>query len=574
MIVEQLIELLAACVTLNQLCASLVTFVVIKLLLFVRSRQKLYTKLAESHINGPQPARVFAGGNFYQLEAETDHDYDIHARWLRQYGDTYGYYMSHTPVVITTNLKLLAAVFYDHVDVFNSRFEVLMNVKTLTSSLLLAPAARWKTMRKILTPAFSVYGLKQSKSTAVVEANVEQMMKFLATRHKTLGSGEVGVESLDVLKLMQSLALNLITKIGISLKNCEISDNDAYAEQLVAFLDTCDSVAVNLIYKFPFLKPILEFVANNFGLGAVLTRIERQVSEEIDNGLAYLRKLEPQASDEQLRSIYGGSIGSGNSNSNTNTNSNNNTDSSNANAASNEAGNFATPATVIHKMILLHFNGKLTRDEVIGNALIVLIGGFDTTSTSLTYLLWVLASNESVQQQARQDVKVNGADSEYLAAVINETLRLYPPISMLTNRRTEVACSVAGFSLPANTTVHHNPELMHKSEQFWHEPLAFKPERFLNAGSDPSNAATKLAERADLSAKERACVFAPFGLGERRCVGYKVALLEMKQTLATLLLKYNVKLVSPSSLKLTRKSHVFSKPVQRVVVTLQLLQQH
>jgi cytochrome P450 len=103
----------------------------------------------------------------------------------------------------------------------------------------------------------------------------------------------------------------------------------------------------------------------------------------------------------------------------------------------------------------------------------------------------------------------------FLEAVCNETLRLRP-IQPVVSRKLARPLSVAGYALPAGTTIGINLVLAHMRPDVYPEPAAFRPERFLNRTYTPYE-------------------FLPFGGGARRCIGAAFAMYEMKIVLATLL---------------------------------------
>jgi cytochrome P450 len=105
--------------------------------------------------------------------------------------------------------------------------------------------------------------------------------------------------------------------------------------------------------------------------------------------------------------------------------------------------------------------------------------------------------------------------------VIQETLRLRPPASQVT--RTAVADDVIdGYAIPAGANIvpliygiHHHP-------QIWDDPTRFDPERF---------APEQAAQRHKLA-------WAPFGAGQRQCVGKDFAIMEAQIVLAMIVQRY------------------------------------
>jgi hypothetical protein len=116
-----------------------------------------------------------------------------------------------------------------------------------------------------------------------------------------------------------------------------------------------------------------------------------------------------------------------------------------------------------------------------------------------------------------------------LERVIQETLRLYPPIHM-SNRLAARDLEFAGRRIPAGTRVLFSIFLTQRHPRWWPEPARFEPERFNRETTAPPAPFTYL----------------PFGAGPRFCLGAVMAQVEMKVVLARLLQCFDFDLVSPA----------------------------
>lgn len=116
----------------------------------------------------------------------------------------------------------------------------------------------------------------------------------------------------------------------------------------------------------------------------------------------------------------------------------------------------------------------------------------------------------------------------YLEAVVNETLRLYPPASPL-SRQAKDPYEVCGGFRVGGATIFVSPYIMARHPLLWKDPEVFRPERFLD-GSEH-----------DISSK-----FIPFSRGPRDCIGKYFAMLEAKLAISALVMQYNFKCVDPS----------------------------
>jgi cytochrome P450 len=110
--------------------------------------------------------------------------------------------------------------------------------------------------------------------------------------------------------------------------------------------------------------------------------------------------------------------------------------------------------------------------------------------------------------------------------VIEEAMRLYPPAWGL-GRRALGNDEIGGYSLPKGAYVLLFPYVTHRHPAFWEQPLEFVPERF-SAGP--------------VAGRPRFAYF-PFGGGPRLCIGKQFALYEAQLILATILSRYQLRLL-------------------------------
>jgi cytochrome P450 len=169
----------------------------------------------------------------------------------------------------------------------------------------------------------------------------------------------------------------------------------------------------------------------------------------------------------------------------------------------------------------------LIRDQL----LTMLIAGHDTSAALLSWVVYVLSSRPDLQAKAQAEIDmVIGKNPPayalasqlcYLEQVLNETLRLYPPIH-LGSRIAACDLEFQGYRLPAGQRVLYSTYLTHRDPRYWRSPTDFMPERFV-----PEQA-------------RQPYTFLPFGGGARNCIGMTFAQIEAKIVLARLLQKYNL----------------------------------
>jgi cytochrome P450 len=157
-------------------------------------------------------------------------------------------------------------------------------------------------------------------------------------------------------------------------------------------------------------------------------------------------------------------------------------------------------------------DGSQLSDRDLRDELVTLLSD-GPTSTSLSWAFERMLRNPETLERAQADAQ--GGDGSYLDAVVKETLRLRPPVPVVV-RRLLAPMRLAGYELPAGTTVAPCIHLIHRSPEHYPRPRLFRPERFLE---QPPGTYTWI----------------PFGGGVRRCLAASFAEMEMKRVLSVVL---------------------------------------
>jgi cytochrome P450 len=178
-------------------------------------------------------------------------------------------------------------------------------------------------------------------------------------------------------------------------------------------------------------------------------------------------------------------------------------------------------------------SGEAFTDEQLGDEVATMIlAGHETTATALFWSLYLLALDPATQEKLAAEVKgaaVDGALAierlKFTRAVIDETMRLYPPAALIARTPTS-ADTIAGLPVKKGDLVLIAPWLLHRHEKLWSEPNAFIPARFMPGTPPPDRFA-----------------YLPFGVGARVCIGAHFALVEATLALAKLIGAFRVELL-------------------------------
>lgn len=173
---------------------------------------------------------------------------------------------------------------------------------------------------------------------------------------------------------------------------------------------------------------------------------------------------------------------------------------------------------------LLEKHGSPEHERELRDALVTLfLAAYETTATSLTWVLYLVAQHPDVARRlATDDAKV------FTRQVVEEGMRLYPAIWLFARKAVEEDV-VAGYRVPPGSFVLISPWVNHRLTRFWDAPNEFRPERFSpeNRPAIPKHA------------------FIPFSAGPRQCIGASFAMQELVAMVSAVTRRYELKLVDP-----------------------------
>lgn len=155
----------------------------------------------------------------------------------------------------------------------------------------------------------------------------------------------------------------------------------------------------------------------------------------------------------------------------------------------------------------------MTDAELRDELMTMLLAGHETTATGLAFAFDLLLREPAALARLRDELDADADGTRYLDAVVTETLRLRPIIDANQRRLTRPR-TVAGWELPAGTSVYPAIAIVHRRADLYPEPDAFRPERFLDGRTE-------------------SYAWLPFGGGIRRCIGAALAQAEMAEVIRT-----------------------------------------
>lgn len=170
--------------------------------------------------------------------------------------------------------------------------------------------------------------------------------------------------------------------------------------------------------------------------------------------------------------------------------------------------------------------GRMTREGFRNEAIVLFMAGHETTANALAWCFYLLSQDapSAARLHAELDAVIPGRDAgfedvpnlPFTRAVIDEALRLYPPVPLL-SREALAATTIGGRPARKGTIVIVAPWLLHRRAALWDRPDEFVPDRFMPGAPKPSRYS-----------------YIPFSTGPRICTGMHLGLMEAVICLATL----------------------------------------
>ncbi|CAH2050525.1 unnamed protein product, partial [Iphiclides podalirius] len=190
-------------------------------------------------------------------------------------------------------------------------------------------------------------------------------------------------------------------------------------------------------------------------------------------------------------------------------------------------------AAMLNLLLLAEKDGLIDTAGVEEEVDTFIFEGHDTTASGLTFLLMLIANHPYIQDRIVEELKEIFRDTKraaamedfaamsYLDRCIKESLRLYPPVPMI-SRKLDEDVQLSKYTVPAGTLCHIQIYDLHHNERLYPNPLKFDPDRFL-----PENVAGR-----------HNYAYVPFSAGPRNCIGQKFAMMQMKSAVSAILRNY------------------------------------
>ncbi|KAM8934732.1 cytochrome P450 3A29-like [Pelodytes ibericus] len=471
-----------------------------------------YRVFKKCGIPGPKPL-PFIGTFLQAKEGIFEFDYEC----FKKYGNIWGFYDGRTPVLAVMDPAIIKTVLVKECyTIFTNRRNFGLN-GPLNSAVSVAEDEQWKRIRTILSPTFTSGKLK--KMFPLIkhygDVLVQNIQKKNDRKEPLIMKDIFGAYSMDIV---------LSTSFSVKVDSMNNPNDPFVTNGKNIFNFSFFNPLFLLTILCPFLVPLLEKMNFCFFPMSVLNfftdaikKIKKERENSSQKGQVDLLQLmiDSQSKEDHLNS---------------------------------EEEN--------------HGYKELTDKEILAQGLTFIIAGFETTSTTLTFIAYNIATNPDVQTKLQQEIDTflpNKApptydavmQMEYLDMVVNETLRLYPVAGRI-ERVCKKTTTINGVTIPEGVVTVIPVNVLHRNPEFWPEPEEFRPERFSKENKynqDPY-------------------VFLPFGSGPRNCIGMRFALVTVKLAIVALLQNFTFRTCSETPIPLKIDTRGLLKPTEPVILNL------
>lgn len=483
-----------------------VAVVVSSSMLYAGVRQYYSTKHSywkKRGIPGPQPS--FLKGT--SIAAEDEDFLKAELKRVQKYGRVFGSYDGVVPVLVCCEPEVLKDVLIRGFEHFPDMLTSNHPIQSL--SLGEANGKRWRDMRTLINPTFTSGKLK----------NMHSIMKYMIgdlLKHMD-GKIAAGHPVFECMSLFGNYSLDVLVKVAFSMdcNSNEAATDNAIVKNVKRFF-TIDHSKLFLEQTLPsFVQKMIGFTFANTEAVETLVREATVIRDKRVTDLKNNKKF-----TDLLQSMI-------------------------------DAERVGKDGKV----------DKLTDKEIIANIFVFLLAGSQSTSVVVACAAYLLAKHPEIQDRLRKEISDAVAEDggaikydtilslPYLDAVVNETLRVYPPVSIIERICVkDYRIESLNMTMTKGSKVNVPIYAIHHQEAFYPNHETFDPNRFL-----PENA-SKLVPN----------TFIPFMTGPRNCLGSRFALLKGKTTLAALIIKYDFQCCEKTDMDLSG-STIFLVPKEILI---------
>uniref|UniRef100_UPI003AACA201 thromboxane-A synthase-like n=1 Tax=Centroberyx gerrardi TaxID=166262 RepID=UPI003AACA201 len=509
-----------------------------------------YSILSRCGIKHPKPS-PFLGNALLFRQGCFDPLIDL----IKTYGRVCGYYMGRSPVVLVADPDILKQVMVKESSSFPNRISEKMfafSTKPMRDSLLVLRDEHWKKVRGRFTPSFSAAKMKEM--VPLINTAINSLMNNLNAYAE---SGE----AFDIHRCFSCFTMDLTASVAFGTQlDSQKNPNHPFVHHAKTFLSFNFSKPIMLLFiALPsILAPLATFIPNkrqqdNFFISSIKKIIKQRDEQPPEQRRQdFLQLMLDARSSQEFVSVEHFDM----------VNHADELDHTHQQApqpASEKDNGYNHPRVSPTKRPQ---KTMLMEDEIVGQAFLFLLAGYDTSSNTLAFTCYLMAIHPECQRKVQEEVDqfiarhespdyTNVQELKYLDMVISEVLRLYPTAFRF-GRHIDHDCVVNGQFLPKGASLQVPTCFLHHDPEHWPEPERFIPERFTP----------------EAKANRHPFVYLPFGAGPRSCVGMRLAQMQLKMVLAHVFHRFSIVACSETKVPLEVESFNTLGPKNGVFVKL------
>ncbi|KAJ6659793.1 hypothetical protein lerEdw1_018509 [Lerista edwardsae] len=452
-------------------------------------------------IPGPTPL-PFIGTFFYYRKGVIEFEQECYEK----YGNIWGRFDGRQPVFVVLDPTIIKTVLVkEFYTTFTNRRDFSFN-GDLDTAITVVHDDQWKRIRTILSPHFTSGRMKEMMP--IINRYGEMLVRNVWRKVD-------GGKPVDMKEILGAYGMDVVTSTSFSVDIDSMNNpNDPLVVHVKKlFKMSLFNPALVLAIVFPFLVPLLDKLSKG---------ITSKSSVDFFFNVVKKIKADRQKDDHTNRVDFMQLM------------------------VDAQASGDISDGTNSYK--------ALTDKEILTQAILFIVGGYETTGTSLSFLSYCLATHPDVQTRLQEEIDKalpNQAtptydavlQMEYLDMVVNETLRLYPPGVGL-ERACKQTVQMNGVTFPKGSVVVIPTTLLHRIPEYWPEPDEFRPERFSKENKESRDP----------------YVFLPFGAGPRNCIAMRFALLVVKMGIVALLQKFSLRTCAETQIPVELVATFFLQP--------------
>uniref|UniRef100_A0A8C3LHJ5 Uncharacterized protein n=1 Tax=Chrysolophus pictus TaxID=9089 RepID=A0A8C3LHJ5_CHRPC len=471
-----------------------------------------YQTFKKLGIPGPRPV-PFLGTFLRYREGVLNFD----QMCFEKYGKIWGIFDGRQPIMAILDPALIKTILVKECySTFTNR-RVFGLSGRLESAVSMAMDDQWKRIRTVLSPTFTSGKLKEM--FPIIESYGEKLVKNI---EKKVANEEL----LDMKSIFGAYSMDVVASTSFSVDIDSMSKpNDPFVTNIKKFLKfTFLNPLLMFIVLFPFMIPVLEKMN--------VTLLSNEVMDFFDVVFMKMKKEREKGYHMNRVDFLQLMI-----------------DSQNSQDGSKSAGEKDSYKS-------------LSDEEILAQALIFVFAGYETTSSTLSYISYHLAIHPDVQKRLQDEIDANLPNKaaltynavmqmEYLDMVVNESLRLYPAGGRI-DRVCKKTVEFNGVTIPEGMVVMIPIYVLHHDPAYWPKPEEFRPERFSKENRENIDPYTYL----------------PFGAGPRNCIGMRFALLVVKVAVVALLQNFSFRPCKDTPIPLVLDTKGFMQPKKPIVLKM------